>query len=179
MSARKVLLPVHQALLARSANRRRKLADDLASLRDFRTADSAGDNADVAFEASSDELSAQLAERDALELSQIERATLRLRQGLYGICEGGSGNCQRKIPLARLKACPHTTFCINCEREMEKHPGWLERRDPGHWGHVLAAEVRMEDLQINLCELEMDQSRKGTTFPDPWKFQGFFGANTR
>ncbi len=77
MARRKTSSALDKALLARSANRRQKLADDLASMRDFKTADRTGDSADVAFELSCDELSSQLAERDARELSQIEQAAAR------------------------------------------------------------------------------------------------------
>lgn len=38
------------------------------------------------------------------------------------MCECGSWNCQKKIPVARLNALPNPPFCINCERQLEKHP---------------------------------------------------------
>ena len=99
-------------------------------------------------------MSSRLAELDDRELSQIERALARLQQGMYGICEGGSGNCQKKIPVARLNALPYTPFCINCEREMEKHPGGLGRQNTGNWGQVSNAQAPMQDQRINLSELE-------------------------
>ena len=82
--------------------------------------DSPGDSADAAFESGSDEMASQLAEIDARELSQIERALARLKQGTYGLCEV----CQGKIPVGRLNALPYTTLCIDCQREMEKYPDW-------------------------------------------------------
>jgi DnaK suppressor protein len=134
------------------------LAGDLAALRDLSAADSTGDSADVAFETSSDEMSSQLAEMDARELGQIERALARLLQGRYGVCEGGSENCQIKIPVARLNALPYTTFCINCERAMERNPDSPDRLGAGNWTQVFDWEAPMERQQINLSELEMELS---------------------
>jgi DnaK suppressor protein len=182
MPTRKTLSPLHDTLLVRSANRRKKLAEELASLRDFNMTAATGDSADVAFDTSSEELSSRLAERDARELSQIERAAARVRQGLYGICEGGGEHCQKRIPQARLKARPHTTLCINCERESEKNPDWLESRGKGNWAQVFASEVLMEERRVNLSDLETDPSSKGYTTLVPLHFQdnmGFYGSKTQ
>jgi len=158
MAKRAALLRMHETLLARGADRRQKLAGDLANLRDFRAADSACDSADVAFETSSDEMSSQLAEMDARELSQIERALACLLRGKYGVCEGDSEKCQVRIPAARLNALPYTPFCINCEREMEKYPDRQERRGTGNWEEVFDWEAPMERQRINFAKLEMDAS---------------------
>lgn len=158
MSGRNALLPLHETLLARRADLSKKLAGDLANLCDFKAADSACDSTDVAFETSSDEMSSQLAELDARELSQVERALTRLRQGRYGLCEGGSVSCQKRIPLARLNALPYTTLCIHCEREMEKHPDWLDWPAGGNWSQVFDWEAPLERQRINLSEWEMDRS---------------------
>jgi DnaK suppressor protein len=122
MQKRSALVRLRKTLLTRWRDLHEKLADELASLCDFNAADYTGDSADVAFETSSDEMSSQLAELDAREMRKIERALVRLNQGTYGICEGASENCQKRIPVSRLNALPYTTFCINCEREIEKHP---------------------------------------------------------
>jgi DnaK suppressor protein len=144
------MLRLHETLLARRADLRNKLAGDLAALRDLSAADSTGDSAEVAFETSSDEMSSQLAEMDARELDQSERSLARLLQGRYGVCE----NCQIKIPVARLNALPYTTFCINCERELEKYPDWLDRRGAGNWKQVFDWEAPLERQRINPSELE-------------------------
>jgi len=115
MQKRTALLRLRKTLLARWMDLHEKLADELANLCDFKAADHTGDSADVAFETSSDEMSSQLAELDAHELSQIERALARMKQGAYGVCE----NCERMITPARLNALPYATLCINCERLME------------------------------------------------------------
>lgn len=158
MPRQDALLRLQKTLLARRADLRNKLAGDLANLRDLRAADSTGDSADVAFETSSDELSSRLAEMDARELSQIEQALARLRQGRYGVCEGGSENCQIKIPAARLNALPYTTLCINCERELEEYPDWHDRRGAGNWKQVFDWEAPLDRQRVKLSELEMELS---------------------
>jgi len=155
MARRDALLRLHKTLLARRADLRGKLAGELADLREFRTADSAGDSADAAFEAGGDEMSSQLAQLDDRELSQIERALARLQLGMYGICEGGSASCQKKIPVARLNALPYTPFCINCEREMEMHPDTVALQSTGNWAQVFDGQSPMQDQRMQMSELEM------------------------
>src|SRR5437764_4212258 len=123
MARRDALLRLHKSLLARRGDLLKKLAGEWANLRGFGT-DNTGDSADVAFETGSDEMASQLAELDARELTQIDKAIDRLKQGAYGSCEA----CNCKIPIARLNALPYTTLCIKCQREMEAYPGWNEGR---------------------------------------------------
>ena len=162
MARRDALLRLHKSLLARREHLRKKLAGELADLRDFKSPDKTGDSVDVAFESGSDEMTSQLAELDARELYQIDRALARLRQGTYGVCEGEDGDgkpCGAKIPVARLNALPYTTLCIKCQREMEKHPGWAERRNAGNWEKVFDVEKPIEDQrEVDLSELEVDLS---------------------
>ena len=162
MARRDALLRLHKSLLARRAYLRKKLAGELANLRDFRSADATGDSADVAFETAGDEMTSQLAELEARELFQIERALDRLKHGTYGVCEGEDeeGNpCGEKIPVARLNALPYTTLCIKCQREMERNPGWAERRSHGNWEKVFDVEKPIEDQrEVDLSELEVDLS---------------------
>jgi RNA polymerase-binding transcription factor DksA len=87
MARQNALLRLHKNLLTCSERLGRKLAGDLASLRDFRAADSTGDSADLAFAADGDEMSSRLAELDDRELSKIERALARWQGGTFGICE--------------------------------------------------------------------------------------------
>jgi DnaK suppressor protein len=155
MARRDALMRLHKSLLGRRADLRKKLAGELADLRNFKAAET-GDSADAAFEAGSDEMASQLAEFDARELGQIERALARLKQGTYGVCEV----CQAKIPVARLNALPYTTFCIDCQREMEKYPDWQDRRNAGNWEKVFDAEAPIEEQrEVDLSDLEMDLSK--------------------
>jgi DnaK suppressor protein len=153
MARRDALLRLHKSLLARRADLRKKLANDLENLRnDVKSSDSTGDAADAAFESGSDEMASQLAELDSRELSQIERALVRLKQGTYGLCE----SCQGKIPVGRLNALPYTTLCIECQREMEKYPDWSDR-GVGNWEKVYDAATPLEDQrEVDLSELEID-----------------------
>ena len=41
---------------------------------------------------------------------EVDAALDRLKDGTFGICE----NCGKPIPIARLKALPWTTLCIDC-----------------------------------------------------------------
>lgn len=153
MARRDALLRLHKSLLTRRADLRRKLADELANLREFKNPTSTGDSADAAFEAGSDEMSSQLAEIDARELTQIDRALARLKQGTYGLCEV----CQGKIPVGRLNALPYTTLCIGCQRELEKYPDWDDRRQGGNWEKVYDAATPLEDQrEVDLSEIELD-----------------------
>ena len=155
MARRDALLRLHKSLLTRRADIRKKLADELDNLRNFKNSTSTGDTADVAFEAGSDEMASQLAELDSRELTQIDRALARLKQGTYGLCE----LCQAKIPVGRLNALPYTTLCIECQREMEKYPDWQDRRGAANWEKVFDAATPIEDQrEIDLSEIEIDLS---------------------
>jgi DnaK suppressor protein len=154
MARQDALLRLHKTLVARRADILKKLSTDLDNLRNGRTADTGGDTADVAFEAGSDEMASQLAEFDSRELSQLERALVRLKQGTYGVCEG----CANKIPIGRLNALPYSTLCIECQREMEKYPdAWEDRRGAGAWEKVYDAATPLEEQrEVDLSELEID-----------------------
>src|SRR5438270_8278503 len=132
MARRDALLRLHTTLLARRSALRKALAGELADLRNFKA--ESGDSADVAFDSGSEEIATQLAELEARELNQIERALARMKQGIYGVCE----LCQGKIPIARLNALPYSTTCIECQREMEHYPGWTGHRG-GDWEKVYDA----------------------------------------
>jgi DnaK suppressor protein len=155
MARSDALLRLHKSLLARRTDLRKKLADELDSLREFKNSTTTGDSADVAFESGSDEMTSHLAEIDARELTQIDRALSRLKQGTYGLCEA----CQGKIPVGRLNALPYTTLCIECQREMEKYPDWEDRRNPGNWEKVYEAASPLEEQrEVDLSDLEIDIS---------------------
>lgn len=155
MARRDALLRLHKSLLSRRSDLKKKLAGELADLRDFKAADSTGDSADAAFDSGSDEMASQLAELDARELHQIERALARLKQGTYGLCEG----CLVKIPVSRLNALPYTPSCIDCQREREKFPDWDEDyRGGSNWDKV--ADAGFEDQRdLKLSDLELDLSK--------------------
>src|SRR5438105_9836489 len=152
MARRDALLRLHKSLVARGTALRRALAGELADLR-FKTTDT-GDSADAAFDSGSEEVASQLAELEARELSQIERALTRLKQGNFGVCEG----CQKKIPMARLSALPFSTTCIECQREMELYGTW-GGGGGNDWEKVSDAPKPLEDQrEVDLSDIEMDIS---------------------
>lgn len=156
MARRDALLRLHKSLMSRRAELRRRLGGELEDLRNYKASDSTGDSADAAFDSGSEEIASQLAELEARELSQIERALARIKQGTYGICEG----CQGKIPVARLNALPYSTTCVQCQREMEVYGSWGGGRAGGDWEKVSDVEAPLEEQRdIDLSDLEMDLSK--------------------
>lgn len=153
MARREAILRLHKSLTARRAELRKRLGGEIEDLRNYRGTDQTGDSADAAFDSGSEEIASQLAELEAKELSQIERALLRIKQGTYGVCEG----CQCKIPVARLNALPYSTACIKCQREFEVNGDWDDRRSGQHWDKV--SETDAGEREVDLSDLEMDLSK--------------------
>lgn len=50
-------------------------------------------------------------------LGEVEQALGRLRQGVYGVCEG----CGEDIPQRRLQALPWARFCLTCAERRQAH----------------------------------------------------------
>jgi DnaK suppressor protein len=155
MARRDALLRLNKTLSARRNELRKRLGAGLAELGSMKlTSAATGDSADAAFDHTGEELSTQLAELEARELNQIERALLRLKQGTYGLCEG----CGCKIPVARLNVLPYSTLCIKCQRESEGDANWLAERRNANWEAVSDGSP-MEDREVRLSDLEMDYSK--------------------
>src|SRR3954467_8589049 len=130
MARRDALLRLNKTLTARRNELRKRLDSDLAELGSQKlTSAASGDAADAAFDHTGEELSSQLAELEARELNQIERALLRLKQGTYGLCEA----CSTKIHSRRLNVLPYSTLCIKCQREAESAPSLLADRRNANW----------------------------------------------
>src|SRR5260370_23405413 len=116
MARKEALLRLHARLVARRDALRKALTGDEDSYRELAAQDVVGDNVDAAVDNANDEISSQLVEIESRELSQIEHALKRIRQGVYGRCE----YCGGKIAEARLNALPYTNSCIDCQRENER-----------------------------------------------------------
>jgi DnaK suppressor protein len=153
MTRQTALLKLHTTLRMRREDLCKKLASELANLCDLKAWNSPGDSGDRAFESSSDEMSSWLAEQNAQELSRVEWALARAVQGTYGVCEGGSENCLKRISAARLRVLPYTTLCINCEREVERCFHGQARR-AGNWKEVVDWEAPPEPQRVSLSQLE-------------------------
>ncbi|MCC6420564.1 MAG: TraR/DksA C4-type zinc finger protein [Gemmataceae bacterium] len=155
MARSDALLRLHKSLVARRDELRKRLGGELKDLKNYKGSDPTGDSADLAFDTGSEEVASQLAELEAREVAQIERALNRLKQGTYGMCEG----CHKRIPVARLNALPFITTCIQCQREMEMYGSWDRRGAAGNWEKVSESETPLEERrEIDLADIEMDLS---------------------
>lgn len=149
MGRKEAILKLRQVLIRRRDALRKALAGDLSSLKELRQ-QASGDMLDAALDSAQDEISSQLAEVESRELTNIENALERMRNGTYGICEVTG----RQIPLARLQALPYATMCIEAQREAEKRG--LESQRSAEWDSLIDAHTGDQDVLLN--DLEMDIS---------------------
>ena len=156
MARRDALLRLNKTLTARRNELRKRLGSDLAELGSQKlTSAASGDAADAAFDHTGEELSSQLAELEARELNQIERALLRLKQGTYGLCEA----CSTKIPVARLNVLPYSTLCIKCQREFERDGSVGDYTGEADYGRIADHWNLMDEREFRISDLEIDLSR--------------------
>ena len=148
MTRKEAILNMRQVLITRRDALRKALAGDLSLLREL-NAQSSGDVVDAALDSVQDEISSQLAEVESRELSRIEVALERMRDGQYGVCDG----CGTNIPMARLNALPYATLCIKCQRESERE-GSGGRGDVD-WSRLIDSGGHEGDLSINDIELDV------------------------
>jgi DnaK suppressor protein len=154
MARKEAILRLHKTLLNRRSELFKRIGGDFEDLGRTRGINASGDTADAAFDAGSEEIASHLAELEARELSQIQRALHRLKAGSYGTCEV----CQRKIPVERLNALPYSTMCVKCMRDLESSEfGGGDRFVD--WDRVSDSEARMHDRPVDLSRLEMDLSK--------------------
>lgn len=154
MARRDALLRITKSLLNRRMELRKRIGLEIDSLDLAGNQHQSGDAADAAFEHTGEELASQLAEIESRELSQIEHALVRIKQGKYGICAG----CSSKIPVLRLNALPYSTLCISCQREAENDSTWLASREAADWSNV-RDDSGYDDREIDLSDLELDMSK--------------------
>jgi len=145
MTRKDSILNMRDLLVTRRDALRKALAGDLSLLRQLRE-QTGSDVVDAALDAAQDEISSQLAEVESRELASIERALVRIRNGSYGECE----NCGNRIPLARLKALPYATSCIECQRAAESGGG--ANGQAGDWSRVL--DSGFSDVDVSFSDLE-------------------------
>jgi DnaK suppressor protein len=111
------MLALHDVLRERLESERDRLTNELQQL-DVSGHENLGysthmaDDASAAFDQARD-----LALRGNLEemLKQVQRALDRFDDGTYGRCEV----CGQPIDPARLKALPHASTCLDCQRRRE------------------------------------------------------------
>ncbi|MCA9148637.1 MAG: TraR/DksA family transcriptional regulator [Planctomycetales bacterium] len=148
MARKEAMTKMREILITRRDALRRALKGDLSLLNALREQTS-GDVVDFALDSVQDEISSQLAQVESRELSNIEVALEKMREGTYGQCEG----CAESIPLVRLQALPYATYCINCQQELEKS-GEI-RRSGGDLGRILSGS---SDSDTMLNDVELDVS---------------------
>lgn len=142
MARKEAMSKMREVLIARRDALRKALTGDLSMLKELRE-QSSGDVVDVALDSAQDELNSQLAEVESRELSNVEAALEKMREGSYGRCEG----CNENIPLVRLQALPYATLCIQCQTELEK-TGELKNAD---LGRILSSD----DSVVNDMEFDV------------------------
>lgn len=71
------------------------------------------DFAEQATETENDQVVEALNHEAQIELSQINKALIRIEKGTYGACMV----CGKRISSERLKTIPHTPFCFPCASE--------------------------------------------------------------
>jgi len=58
----------------------------------------------------------RIRDRERKLIGKIREALQRIEDGEFGLCE----SCEEEIGIARLKARPVTTMCIDCKTEQER-----------------------------------------------------------
>lgn len=74
------------------------------------------DSEEQAIELENDQVLDALDGQIRAEMKQIEKTLARMDQGRYGECE----DCGKNITVKRLEALPHSTRCIDCEKNFNK-----------------------------------------------------------
>lgn len=118
MSRKESIKKLREQLVRRRDALQRALEGDLSLLRELHQ-EKTGDVLDAAADTVQDELNSQLIEAESRELSAINDALNRIKNGGYGNCE----SCGKPIPLTRLRAIPYATDCIGCRRQAETQSG--------------------------------------------------------
>ncbi|HWR04804.1 MAG TPA: RNA polymerase-binding protein DksA [Humidesulfovibrio sp.] len=74
------------------------------------------DPADRATAESDRAFTLRLRDRERKLIKKIQQAVTRIEEGEFGVCV----ECGEEIGIARLKARPMTTLCINCKSKQEE-----------------------------------------------------------
>ena len=130
MARKDAVEDMREVLLTRREALRKALAGDLSLLNELREK-SSGDVVDFALDSAQDEINSQIAEVESRELSSIDKALERMRDGSYGHCE----LCNKDIPMARLQALPYAVLCIDCQREVERRG--IDHANVADWSQIL------------------------------------------
>ena len=102
--------------IARLERTKQEVLEDLEHLQaDLRNmAEPSADEADI--DAYEREKTWALVQRLQAKVESLERAIKLAEKGQYGICE----SCGQRIAPARLEILPETTYCLECQRKLER-----------------------------------------------------------
>ena len=148
MARKEALLRLHQRLTAQRDDLRRKLSHDVSMASDSGSGTS--DLGDVANDDAERSVNSQLVSLESRELGKIERAIRAIREGRYGKCE----ICERSIPIARLRALPYTSCCIDCQRRQEEF-GYSADSE-ADWESACEYQARQNDQELTLSDIDID-----------------------
>jgi len=107
--------PFKQELLARKAQIEKNLQGTFTEMSEMRALD-LNDEADHASVAVETDIDAAIMEQQRQELTEIELALDKIREGSYGICE----MCEDEISNERLQVKNFARYCITCREITEK-----------------------------------------------------------
>jgi DnaK suppressor protein len=147
MSRKDALLRIHKSLVEKRDALRRQLASELD---EAHSSAHSGDLLDAALDGTNNEMHSQLAAFESRELQQIERAIRMIRAGHYGDCE----ICGEKIPVARLKALPYATVCIDCRQKQERS-GRSFDNDSASWETAFEFEGAQSDRELTIRDIDI------------------------
>lgn len=114
MNRHQYIQTAEQILRTRREAILRTVHSELELLRNTDTSE-VRDPIDKAVDDEFDSIASGLAEIESRELERIEHALSQIQTGQYGLCE----QCNRRIPLARLKVIPWATKCVQCQHNSD------------------------------------------------------------
>ncbi len=147
MARKDSLLTLHERLKTKRDDLRSKMSGDAKFQNHLPSG--VGDTVDTAIAGEHREMNSKLKAFESRELFQIEKSLMKMRDGRYGVCD----NCDKNIPIARLRALPYSHLCINCQREMEAN-GYTDEDDFADWENACDMESRITESDIVLKDLD-------------------------
>lgn len=150
MVRKDALIRLHKQLLNRRDELKRLVSDSSEGSSASRS--TVEDIGDAALRETRQGLESHLAEIEYKELVQIRRAISLIQEGRYGHCE----NCNKSIPIARLKAVPYTMFCVDCAQQRESM-GLTSHDLPSDWENAYEYEGRLNDQEVRINDLDLEK----------------------
>ncbi len=147
MARKERLERLRKRLIEQREELRRRLGGEIGGS----AGSSNGDEGDAATSHSADELDSRLATHLSKELSQVEGALRKFKDGRYGICEMTGA----PIPIARLEALPYTLYSVEAQRIIEE--GGIDPDDfaaEQGWARAVEHESRLAERDATGIELE-------------------------